>query len=308
MAKTGDKLMELPAAVERLLRPGDSLALGCALEGFIPFAAAHEIIRQGVGPLTLIGPISDICFDMIIAAGLVERVVAAWVGNVSTGIGYNFRRAVEQGRPRPLEVIDHSNFSLALALEAGARGLPLAVGRSPLGSDLAKDNPHFAPLTCPHSGERLLAIKALNPAVTILHVQRADRQGNCQFWGASGVSALAAQAAARVLVTCEEVVDSGAIRADPDRTLVPGFLVDAVCEVPYGAHPAPVQGYYGHDDLFYLDYAAATRQEAGAQAWLQEWVRQVPHRGAYLEKLGIERLRDLQVRHPAPSPPKEYGW
>ena len=302
------KVMDLQEAVRNLVRPGSSVALGLGLEAFVPFAAAHEIIRQGIGDLALIGPISNICFDQIIGAGLAKEIIAAWVGNVSTGIGYNFRRAVEQGRPRQPRVIDHSNFSVCLALEAGARGLPMAVSRSPLGSDIIKDNPHFKTFNCPHTGEKLLAVRALNPDVTLVHVQRADVQGNCHLWGANGITRQAALAARKVLVTCEEIVDTQVIRADPDRTAIPGMLVSAVCEVPWGAHPAPVQGYYGLDGDYFLEYAAATREESGAPAWLREWVLDVADRGAYLEKLGRERMQGLMVKHPAPSPPVEYGW
>jgi len=308
LAGQGAKVMDLPEAVAALVRPGSSLALGLALEGFIPFAAAHEIIRQRVPDLTLIGPISNICFDQMIGAGLVKEVIAAWVGNVSTGIGYNFRRALEEGRPRPLSVIHHSNFSLCLALEAGARGLPMGVSRSPLGSDIIKNNPHFKTFACPHTGERLLAVRAVNPEVAIVHVQRADAQGNCQVWGATGVTRQAALAAGKVLVTCEEIVDSEVIRADPDRTLIPGILVAAVCQVSWGAHPAPVPGYYNLDHDFFLAYAKATRRSENAQNWLDQWVYGVPGRPAYLEKLGTERLQKLMISHTAPSAPVEYGW
>ena len=302
------KVMNLDKAVAALARPGMSLAACSALEGFIPFAATHEIIRQGIGGLTLIAPISNICFDQIIAAGLAETVIAAWVGNVSSGIGYNFRRAVEEGVPRPLTVIDHSNFSITLALEAGARGLPMAVSRSPLGSDIARVNPHFKEFTCPHSGQKLLAIRAINPDLTILHAQKADPAGNCLCWGATGFSRVAALAAKQVLVTCEEIVDPEVIRADPDRTLIPGLAVSAVCEVPFGAHPAPVQGYYGLDGPYFLEYAAATKTREGALTWLDKWVHGVEGRAAYMEMLGRERWRELLVKHPAPSPPVEYGW
>ncbi|MCB2185990.1 MAG: CoA transferase subunit A [Deltaproteobacteria bacterium] len=298
----------MASAVARLVRPGDQVVISSALEGFIPYAACHEVIRQGIGPLTLVAPISNISADQLIAAGLVEGIIAAWVGNVSTGVGYNFRRAVEEGLPRPLQMIDHTNFSITLALEAGARGLPMAVSTSPLGSDIARDNPHFRPFTCPHTGQRLLAVKALNPDVALLHVQRADPQGNCHLWGASGFTRYAAQASRRVLITCEEIVAPEVIRADPDRTMIPGLLVDAVCEVPWAGHPAPVLGYYDLDNQFFLDYAAATREPAGARAWLEEWVYGVPDRAAYLQKLGLERARGLRVSHPAPSHPVEYGW
>lgn len=308
MEQAPSKVKTLEQAVAELARPGMSMALCAGLEGFVPFAAAHELIRQGLGDLTLIAPISNICFDQLIAAGLASRVIAAWVGNVSTGIAYNFRRAVEQGQPRPLEVVNHSNFSITLALEAGARGLPMAVSRSPLGSDIAKDNPHFQQFTCPHSGDKLLAVKALNPDLTILHVQRSDPAGNCQAWGATGFSRQAALAAKKVLITCEEIVDPQVIRADPERTLVAGLAVSAVCEVPWGAHPAPVQGYYGLDNDFFVDYAAATRSAEGSAAWLDEWVYGLQDRGQYLAKLGRERWSGLMVKHSMKSAPVEYGW
>ena len=303
-----DKLMSLKDAVAALARPGMTVAMCAGLEGFVPFAAAHEIIRQGVGDLTLVAPISNILFDQFIAAGLCREVIAAWVGNVSTGIGYNFRRAVEQSRPRPLTVINHSNFSITLALEAGARGLPMAVGRSPLGSDIVRDNPHFAAFTCPHSGQRLLAVRAVNPDLTVLHAQRADRFGNCQAWGALGFSRQAALDAKTVLITCEEIVAPEVIRADPDRTLAPGFMVGAVCEAPWGAHPAPVQGYYDLDGRFFLEYAAQTKTAEDSQAWLQAWVYGLPDRAAYLEKLGRGRLNGLMVAHPAKGEAVEWGW
>ena len=308
MSSSPGKVMPLKQAVARLVEPGMSIALGCALEGNIPFAVAHEIIRQNQGGLTLVGPISNICFDQMIGAGLARKVVAAWVGNVSTGIGYNFRRAVEKGLPGPLEVVNHSNFSLSLALEAGARGLPMAVGRSPLGSDLVRDNSHFKEMACPHSGEKLLAIKALNPDLAILHVQRADAQGNCHIWGAKGVSRQAALASKKTLITCEEIVPPEVIRADPDRTAVAGACVAAVCEVPWGAHPAPVQGYYGLDNEMFVDYAQRTKKPEGTSEWLAEWVHGVADRAEYLAKLGRERWEALLPVHHALSGSVDYGW
>jgi glutaconate CoA-transferase subunit A len=308
MAKTGDKLQDLSGAISRFAKPGDSIALGLALEGFVPFAAVHEIIRQGIGPLTLIGPISNIPFDQLAGSGLAERVIAAWVGNVSTGLGHCYRRAVEKSIPRPLEVINHSNFSVSLALEAGARGLPMAVSQSPQGSDIIKDNPHFKRVTCPFSGRELLAIKALKPDLTIIHTQKADREGNAMCWGAVGISRQAAYAAEKVIITCEEIVPGDVIRSDPDRTLVPGFLVDAVCEVPWGAHPAPVQGYYGLDNEMYVEYSGRTRDQTDAEAWFNEWIHGVKNREEYVEKLGRKRLTDLMVKHPAKSAGVDYGW
>jgi glutaconate CoA-transferase subunit A len=308
MAKSGDKLQDLSQAVSHLAKPGSSIALGLGLEGFVPFAAVHEIMRQRVDRLTLIGPISNLPFDQLAGAGLVERIIAAWVGNVSTGLGHCYRRAVEKGLPRPVEVINHSNFSVCLALEAGARGLPMAVSQSPLGSDIIKNNPHFKRVACPFSGRELLAIQALKPDLAIIHVQKADRQGNAMCWGATGISRQAAYAARQVLITCEEIVPSDVIRSDPERTLVPGFLVDAVCEVPWGAHPAPVQGYYGLDNEMYVDYSARTRDQAEAAEWFQEWIYRVKSREAYVEKLGRERLNELMVQHPAKCEGVDYGW
>jgi len=308
MAKTGDKLQDLGPAIQRLAKPGASIALGLGLEGFVPFAAAHEIMRQSIGPLTLIGPISNILFDQLAGAGLVERIIAAWVGNVSTGLGHCYRRAVEKGLPRPLTVINHSNFSVGLALEAGARGLPLAVSQSPLGSDIIKDNPHFQRLTCPFSGRNLLAIQALKPDLAIIHTQKADRQGNAMSWGAVGISRQAAYAAEHVIITCEEIVPTEVIRADPERTLVPGFLVDAVCEVPWGAHPAPVQGYYGLDNAMFVEYSQRTRSQEDAAKWFAEWVYGVTNREEYVAKLGRKRINDLLVKHPALSAGVDYGW
>jgi glutaconate CoA-transferase subunit A len=308
MARAAGKVRELEEAVAGLVRPGMSIALGLALEGFIPFAAAHAIIRRGAGDLTLIGPISNICFDQLIGAGLVARVVAAWVGNVSTGPGYCYGRAAEEGLPRPVEMVHHSNFSLALALEAAGRGLPFGVGASPAGSDIPRDNPHFAPAACPFTGQPALAVRALAPDLAVIHAQRADPEGNAQCWGATGVSRQAAWAARKVLVTCEELVAPERIKADPDRTLVPGFMVDAVCEVPWGAHPAPVQGYYGLDNEMFLDYAANTREAARAEAWMDEWVRGLSGRAEYVAKLGRPRLNALMVAHPAPGESAQWGW
>ncbi|WP_044347004.1 CoA transferase subunit A [Dethiosulfatarculus sandiegensis] len=308
MADAPDKVSDLASAISTLVQPGMSLALGCALEGLIPYAAAHEIIRQKKRDLTLIGPISNICFDQIIAAGLARQVIAAWVGNVSTGIGYSFRRAVEKKKQPQLKVVNHSNFSISLALEAGSRGLPMAVGISPAGSDIVKGNPHFKDLICPHSGKKLLAIKALNPDLTILHVQKADSYGNCRLWGASGISKEAALAAEKVLITCEELVSTKEVRKDPDRTFLAGFCVDAVCPIAWGAHPAPVQGYYGLDNLLYLDYAKATKTRQGAESWLDEWIYNLKDHKAYLEKLGMGRLAALTVQNSRLSTSLEYDW
>ncbi len=302
------KVMSMTEAVRRLVRPGSALVMGTGLEAAIPFAAGHEIIRQQIRDLTLIGPISDMLFDMMIGGGVVKRVIAAWVGNVSTGSGYNFRRAVEEGRPVPLEVEDHSNLSVATALEAGAMGLSFGVMRSLFGTDILARNPNIKPVDCPFTGQKHLAVQALTPDLAIIHAQRADEAGNAHLWGGMGVTQEAVKASRQVMVVVEEVVEREIIRSDPNRTLVPGFKVAAVVEEPWGAHPSPVQGFYGHDDDFYLEYARATREAEDASAWFAEWVFGVPHRQAYLKKIGRERLEGLQMKHSRPAAPVDYGF
>ncbi len=302
------KVCSLTEAVSRLIRDGDRVALGLALEGNIPFAVGHEMIRQGRRDLCLIGPISDILFDQLIGAGIVGTVIAAWVGNVSTGIGYNFRRAVETGVPGPLTVHDMSNYTVALGLWAASQGLPFVPCRSLSGTDIIGDNPYFSRVQCPFTGRRLVAVKAIVPDVAVIHVMRADAAGNAHVWGATGVALDAMRAAKRVLVTAEEIVDEAVIRSDPDRTKVPGFLVDAVCEVPFGAHPSAVQGFYNHDDEFYVEYARATRDEADARAWQEFFVMGVKDRAGYVERVGRERVEGLRVRHHLPTAAADFGY
>jgi glutaconate CoA-transferase subunit A len=308
MSLSESKIMSMSEAVSRLAFPGMSIALGTSLEGLIPFAAGHELIRQGIKNLTLIGPISDMLFDQLIGGGCVSRIQAAWVGNVSTGIGYHLRRAVELGRPQPLEMEDHSNFTIALGLQAAALGVPYLPARTLLGSHIIRGNPAFQTSRCPFTGDPLLLVRAIEPDLAILHVQRADPQGNAHLWGNMGVSATAAKAAKEVLIIAEEVVDPKVIRSDPNRTIIPGFIVSGVVEEPWGAHPSAVQGYYGHDDPVYVEYARSTRTEEGSREWLQDWVFGVENRRDYLRRVPADRLRALKVRQAAPAAPTEFGY
>jgi glutaconate CoA-transferase subunit A len=301
------KVVALAEAVRRHVPDRASVALGTALECLIPFAAAHELIRQGRRELTLIGPISDVCFDQLIAAGCVRRVVAAWVGNVQHGSGYGFRRAVEQGIPRPLELEDHSNFTIALGLEAAALGVPYLPTRTLLGSDVLGRNPRLRVAPCPFTGDPLVLVPALQPDVAILHVQRADADGNCHAWGPTGVSGAAAKASRRVIAVCEELVSTEVIRSDPNRVLVPGFLVTAVVHLPWGAHPSPVQGHHHRDHALYGEYHARSSTPEGARAWLDEWVLGVPDHAAYLAKLGSGRLEGLRPRTRRLAAPVDFG-
>jgi glutaconate CoA-transferase, subunit A len=301
------KLLPLAEALRRHVPDGACVALGTALECLIPFAAAHELIRQRRQDLTLVGPISDICFEQLIAAGCVRRIVAAWVGNVQHGAAYAFRRALEQGVPRPLEIEDHSNFSIALALEAAAQGVPYLPTRSLLGSDLLASNSRLRVATCPFTGTPLVLVRALTPDVAILHVQRADAAGNCHVWGPSGVSAAAGKASRAVVVVTEELVEPAVIRSDPNRTLLPGFLVTAVVHLPWGAHPSPVQGHYNRDHPVYADWHARSSSAEGALAWLDEWVRGPGDHSGYLAKLGRARLDRLRPRAAQLAAPVDYA-
>jgi glutaconate CoA-transferase subunit A len=305
METEAGKVMSLSEAVERFVSDGDSVAIGLALENLIPYAAGHEIVRQGKQDLTLIGPISDVLFDQIIGAGLVKRIKAAWVGNVSTGLGYRFRQAVEAGE---VEMIDYSNFALSLALEAAASGMPSLTTLSLLGTDIMALNPDITETSCPFTGQRLAAVRALKPDVTVIHVQRADSEGNSHIWGPYGVSVEGAGAARKLIVVCEELVSPEVIRADPNRCLIPGFLVDAVVVEPWGGHPSGVQGFYGHDDAYYLDYARRTRDPQEAKAWQADWIDSLADRGEYLKALGPNRMQSLMISRPAPAPAVEFGY
>ena len=294
-------------AISRFVADGDSVAMGLGLEALIPFAAGHEIIRQRRRELTLIGPISDILFDQVIGAGCVRRVIAAWIGNVSAGLGYNYRRAAEDGVPHPIEIVDHSNFTVSLGLTAGALGVPYLPARTLLGSDLARDGGPFKRGPSPFGGERLLYVPAIVPDVTILHVQRASEDGGCHAWGNLGVSAEAALAGKRVIVVAEEIVERAVITSDPNRVLVPPHRVTAVVHEPGGAHPSSVQGYYGRDHAFYGEYHVATKTAAGSDEWLEKWVRGVDGRKEFLDLLGARRWHSLAVRESKLAAPVNYS-
>lgn len=300
------KIHTMREAISQLVPDGASVALGLQLEQMIPFAAGHEIIRQKKRGLTLIGPISDILFDKMIGAGCVEEVIAAWVGNVMMGSAYNFRRAVEQDG---MKVFNMTNFTIALALQAGAMDVPFLPTRTALGSDVTKSNHFFYQIFSPFEPkESLWAVRALNPDVTIVHVQRADAAGNAHCWGNFGVMIEAVRAAKRVIVVAEEIVEPDVIASDPNRTVIPGFLVNAVVECRYGAHPSPVQGYYKRDDAFFRQYHEQTKTKSDSDAWLERWVYGVADRRAYMNQLGACRVDDLAVKQHAYAAQTDYGY
>jgi glutaconate CoA-transferase, subunit A len=302
------KLTTLTEAIARYVPDGASVALGLALEHLIPFAVAHEIIRQRRQNLTLIGPISDILFDQLIGAGCVAKIQTAWVGNVSEGLGHCYRRASEQAVPRPLITESHSNFTIGLALFAAAMGAPYIPTRSLLGSDLPRHNPNLRLDTSPLDGSPVLLVPAIVPDVTILHVQRSDEDGNVHLWGNVGIAQEAMLAARDVIVVAEELVPHALIVSDPNRVLGPSFKVRAVVHEPWGAHPAPVQGYYNRDHAFFHEYHMRTRTLDGYAAWLAEWVLDVPDRAAYVAKLESTRMQALGVKEHRYAASVDYGY
>ncbi|HET9399700.1 MAG TPA: CoA-transferase [Candidatus Acidoferrales bacterium] len=308
MAAAESKLCSMREAIAQSVRRGAMVLMGAQLEQMIPFAAGHEMIRQGCRDLTLVGPISDVLFDQLIGAGCVDRVFAAWVGNVSAGLGHCFRRAVEHSQPRPIQMVDYSNFTLALALHAGAMGVPFMPTYSTLGSDLLKKNGNLREFPSPVNEEKLIAVRALKPDVAIINVQRADRFGNSHLWGNLGVAVDGARASRRVIVVTEEIVEPEVISSDPNRTLIPGFLVSAVVHEPWGAHPSPVQGYCGRDHEFFADYHAQSREAAGFETWISEWVTGVKDRRAYVEKIGSKRIAELGVKEHAMAAAADFGY
>jgi glutaconate CoA-transferase subunit A len=307
------KLFTMQQAIAELVPDGSSVALGLQMEQMIPFAAGHEIIRQKKGNLRLIGPISDILFDQLIGAGCVKDVVAAWVGNVMMGSAYNFRRSTEHENPgtpgEKLKVFNMTNFCISLGLQAGAMGVPFLPTRTAMGSDVPKGNHFFYQIISPFEPkETLLAVRAIQPDVAVVHVQRADKIGNAHCWGNFGVMLEGVRAAKKVILSAEEIVPEEVIASDPNRTVIPGFLVSAVVHCPYGAHPSPVQGYYKRDDAFFQQYHAETKTAADFNDWTDRWIRGVAGRNEYVRELGEERTIDLGVKKQAYAAATDFGY
>ena len=302
-----DKVRSLHDAIATDVHNNMSIAMGCALESLIPFAASYEIIRQKRQNLTLIGPISDMQFDQLIGAGCVKKIIVSWVGNVAAGLGHNYRRAAESGIPRLIEIEEHSNFTIGLALQAGASGLPFLPTRTVKGSDF-RSGKQFSSILCPFTNDELVAVRAIRPDAAILHVQRADKEGNGHAWGNFGVMREAAFAAKKVILTCEEIVDHDVILSDPNRNVIPGFLVSSVVHQPFGSHPSPTQGYTRRDDNFYFEYHKATRSREGFEQWLQKWVLGTKDHREFLDLLGKERLEQLKPTGNLFSPAVSFNY
>ncbi|HEX7950912.1 MAG TPA: CoA-transferase [Candidatus Limnocylindrales bacterium] len=313
------KVATMRDAIADLVRDGDTVAI----EGFthlISFAAGHEIIRQRKRDLTLARMTPDLIYDQMIAAGCARKLIFSWLGNPGVGGLGAIRRRIEPatsdapgpdgtvaaGRLPRLEVEEYSHFGMVGRYTAGAAKLPFYPIRSYFETDLPKANPLIREIQSPYGDGVVYAVPPLRPDVTIVHAQRADAAGNTQIWGLLGCQKEAAFAAEHVIVVVEELVDEAVIRADPNRTIIPGLIVDAVVVEPYGAHPSYVQGAYDRDNAFYLDWDAITKDEDALQAWLREWVFELDDRAAYVAQLGAERLASLKPG-PAPSGVVEYG-
>jgi len=286
---------------------GDGMAV--AIEGFtafICFAAGHEIIRQRRRDLTLIRMTPDLLYDQMVAAGVACKMIFSYLGNPGVGPLHCVRRAVERGFPAPLELEEYSHYGMVGRYIAGASRLPFFPLRSYLGSDMPRANPQIRFVESPYGDGPIAVVPPLNPDVAIIHAQRADIAGNTQLWGLLGVQKEAAFAARAVIVVVEEIVDEAVIRADPNRTLIPGLIVDAVVHEPFAAHPSYAQGYYDRDNQLYLAWEEISQDRARTAAWLDEWVYGVPDRAAYLRKLGDETLERLRPA-PAPAATVDYG-
>lgn len=300
-----DKVTDLADAVATYVQDGMTLAF----EGFghlIPFAAGHEVIRQGRRDLTFCRMTPDLLADQMIGAGCVRTMIASFFASGSAGSLYEVRRRVEQADPAPLELEEYSHYGMVCRYQAGAAGLPFFPLRSYAGSDLPELNPLIRTVADPYGGPDVHVVPALRPDVTFVHAQRADRHGNVQMWGIVGAQQEAAYAAERVVVTVEEIVEEEVVRADPNRTIIPAHAVDAVVACPGGAHPSYAQGHYDRDNAFYREWTPISRDRTLLLAWLDEWVHGLPDRAAYAERLGDERWRSVAVG-PRPSGSVDYG-
>jgi glutaconate CoA-transferase subunit A len=268
------RILPLSAAVEECVRDGDSVAM----EGFthlIPFAAAHEVIRQQRRHLTLYRMTPDLIYDQLIGMGAVDRLVFSWGGNPGVGSLHRLRDAVENDWPQPLQLIEHSHAAMASAYDAGASNLPFAVLRGYVGADLPRVNPQIRTVTCPFTGEQLAAVPAIRPTVGIIHAQKADARGNVLLEGITGVQKQVVLAAQRSLVTVEEVVEDFGPRSS-NAVILPSWTVNAIAVVPKGAHPSYAHGYYARDNGFYIAWDKIARDRDSFLDWMRVNVLQQP--------------------------------
>jgi glutaconate CoA-transferase, subunit A len=286
------KLQTLSSAVKQYIKDGD-VVYAAGFTHLIPFAAGHEIIRQQKHNLTLARATPDLIYDQMVAAGCAKKVIFSYMGNPGVGSLRIVRSAIERGE---IEWEEYSHFGMITRLQAGASGLPFLPMKQTGARDLEKANPRIKRVTDPYSGEEVIVVPALNPDAAIVHVQRADENGNAHLWGIVGEQKEVAFASKRVILTAEEIVDEKVIRSDPNRTLIPGFVVSAVCHVPHAAHPSYAQGYYDRDNEFYLKWDKISESPDSVSQYLNEWVFGVKERDEYWKKLGEEKHANLKIK------------
>src|SRR5215217_9200322 len=296
------KLQSLSEAIGTYVNDGDTV-YAAGFTHLIPFAAGHEIIRQEKRNLILARATPDLIYDQMVAAGCARKVIFSYMGNPGVGSLRIVRSALEQGK---LEWEEYSHFGMITRLQAGASGLPFLPMKQTGATDLEKVNPNIQRIPDPFGGKDVIVVSALNPDVAIVHVQRADANGNAHLWGIIGEQKEAAFAAMKVILTAEEIVDESIIRSDPNRTMIPGIVVTAVCHVPFACHPSYAQGYYDRDNQFYLAWDKVSESAEATTQYLEEWVYGVKDRNEYWGKLGPEVHKRLEVP-PQMSQPINYG-
>ena len=296
------KLVPLSDAIAAHVNDGD-IVYAAGFTHLIPFAAGHEIIRQGKRDLTLARATPDLIYDQMVAAGCASKVIFSYMGNPGVGSLRIVRSAIEQGK---LEWEEYSHFGMITRLQAGASGLPFLPMNQTGATDLEAANSNIKRIPDPFGGKDVIVVPALHPDVAIVHVQRADANGNAHLWGIIGEQKEAAFAAKKVILTAEEIVDESVIRSDPNRTMIPGIVVSAVCHVPFACHPSYAQGYYDRDNEFYLAWDKVSENSEATKKYLDEWVYGVKDRNAYWEKLGEEVHKRLEVPQ-LMSQPINYG-
>ena len=296
------KLMSISEAIAKYVNDGDSV-YAAGFTHLIPFAAGHEIIRQHKRDLVLARATPDLIYDQMTAAGCARKVIFSYMGNPGVGSLRIVRSAIEQSK---LEWEEYSHFGMITRLQAGASGLPFLPMNQTAATDLEKVNPNIKRIADPYGGKDVIVVPALNPDVAIVHVQRADKEGNAHLWGIIGEQKEAAFAAKKVILTAEEIVDESVIRSDPNRTLIPSIVVDAVCAAPYSCHPSYAQGYYDRDNEFYLQWDKISESADAVKSYLDEWVYGVQDREEYWRKLGEEVHKRLQIK-PKYSERINYG-
>ena len=296
------KLVPLSEAVSKFVKDGDTV-YAAGFTHLIPFAAGHEIIRQGRKDLTLARATPDLIYDQMVAAGCAKKVIFSYMGNPGVGSLRIVRSALEQGK---LEWEEYSHFGMITRLQAGASGLPLLPMNQTGATDLEKSNPNIKRIPDPYGGKDVIVVPALNPDVAIVHVQRADANGNSHLWGIIGEQKEAAFAAKKVILTAEEIVDESVIRSDPNRTMISEIVVSAVCHVPFACHPSYAQGYYDRDNEFYLAWDKVSDSAEAVKQYLDDWVFGVEDREEYWQKLGVDTHKRLEVPD-LMSEPINYG-